>query len=92
MMRDLSEGFMSGRSLCPDGVMYEGGFVQGGFVRRVFCPGFTLPIVSKLLIFCKCNSNCVYFYDTMLVVRLLAIQYIVCMEYCLHYINYVSQF
>ena len=23
---------MSGRSLCPDGVMYRGGFVKGGFV------------------------------------------------------------
>ena len=27
----LSEGFMSGRSLCPDGVMYGGGFVRGRF-------------------------------------------------------------
>ena len=32
----LSEVFMSGRSLCPDGVMYGGGFVRGGFV----CGGF----------------------------------------------------
>ena len=27
-------------SLCLDGVMYGGGFVQGGFVRRGFCPTF----------------------------------------------------
>ena len=29
----LSEGVLSGRSLCLDGVMYG-----GGFVRRGFCP------------------------------------------------------
>jgi len=32
MMRGvLSEGFMSGMSLCPDGVMYRGGFIRRGF-------------------------------------------------------------
>ena len=38
----LSEGFLSGRSLCLDGVMYGGGFVRGGFVRRGFCPTFAV--------------------------------------------------
>ena len=38
----LSEGVLSGRSLCLDGVMYGGGFVRGGFVRRGFCPTFQM--------------------------------------------------
>ena len=41
----LSEGVLSGKSLCLDGVMeldlYGGGFVRGGFVRRGFCPTFS---------------------------------------------------
>ena len=32
----LSEGFMSGKGLCLEGVMYGGGFVQG-FFPRGFC-------------------------------------------------------
>ena len=43
-----------------------------------------------LLIVCKCNSSCVYFDVTMLVVGLLAIKHDVstaCMECCLLYVD-----
>ena len=29
------------RGFCPEGILSRGDFVQGGHVRRGFCPGFT---------------------------------------------------
>ena len=39
----LSDGFISGGSLCPDRVMCGGGFVQGGFVP----PSRSTPQASR---------------------------------------------
>ena len=49
MMRGfLSEGVLSGKSLCLDGVMYGGGFVRGGFVRGGFFPEGVLSYILDL--------------------------------------------
>ena len=45
----LSEGLMSRRGLCVDGVMYGGGFVREGFIGRGFnCPGFVYSHVTDV--------------------------------------------
>ena len=43
----LSEGVLSGRSLCLDGVMYGGGFVRGVLSEGVLSGGgFVLPLIE----------------------------------------------
>ena len=39
----LSEGFISGRSLCPDGVMYGGFFSEGDLSKGVLSGGGFVP-------------------------------------------------
>ena len=47
---------MSGNGLCLEGVMYGGGFVQGGFVRRVFCPRTIYSTMYSTMYSTVCTS------------------------------------
>ena len=80
--RVLSEGFMSGRSLCPDVVMYG-----GGFVRRGFCPGF-IKTTEWLLDSIDLVKYNYIFYNIYMVCHILVIIYKCCQSslgLCLHW-------